>query len=76
MVRVLIRGVISQRAEILPLIQWLSWSVLCTSECVTTPISTARRLFWIPAVRRTVEYTVTVGIALLCSQWILQARWY
>jgi hypothetical protein len=33
------------------------------------------RVRFLQAVRRSVEYGAAVGIALLCSYWILQGRW-
>jgi hypothetical protein len=35
----------------------------------------ANHMRFLQAVRRSVEYGVAVGIALLCSYWILQGRW-
>jgi hypothetical protein len=30
---------------------------------------------WLEMVRRTVEYALTVGAAVLCGYWIVRGRW-
>ncbi|HWG59834.1 MAG TPA: hypothetical protein VN661_12365 [Candidatus Acidoferrales bacterium] len=38
------------------------------------PLRTTRRLYLAPALRRSIEYAVAIGMALLCGYWIVNGR--
>ncbi|HKN59993.1 MAG TPA: hypothetical protein VJW93_02370 [Candidatus Acidoferrales bacterium] len=42
---------------------------------MSAQIIAIRGFCWKRALRRSMEYAVAIGTALLCSYWILQGRW-
>jgi hypothetical protein len=51
------------------------WSALCIGNCMPTTRSAALYERPLRFARRALEYAVAMSVALLCSYWIVQARW-
>jgi hypothetical protein len=52
-----------------------TWSALCIGNCMPTTRNAGLYERASDFARRALEYGVAVSAALLCSYWIVQARW-
>lgn len=59
-------------------VTWVSqitWPMLCSVPSVRGGRNYSEAIRWIKPARRALDYAVAIGVALLASYCILQARW-